>query len=177
MRKPFMLLPALGLLLGCGGGAGGSADRETAAAADQQTDTMASASTATADTDAALTWGPAPPGLPAGAQVAVVSGDPTKAGPFTIRVDMPAEYTIRPHHHPASEELRLLEGTLHYGHGAKWDQKGMKAMATGEPVTLGAKEPHYLHAASRVVLEVQSTGPFEITYVDPKEDPRKTSTP
>ncbi len=90
---------------------------------------------------------------------------------------MPPDYVIRPHHHPTSEELRLVEGTVHLGHGAKWDDQAMKAMATDKPVTMGAKEPHYLHAASRVVLEVQSTGPFAITYVDPKDDPRTGSTP
>src|SRR5687768_13169459 len=112
MRITFKLLTAVGLLLGCGGGADRTADREPAAAADQpQTDTMASASTARADTasDGSLTWGPSPPGLPAGARVALVSGDPAKAGPFTIRVDMPPDYAIRPHRHPTSEELRLLE--------------------------------------------------------------------
>jgi hypothetical protein len=177
MRTTFMLLAALGLLPACGGGADRTADREPGAAADQpQTDTMA---TATADTasEGGLTWGPAPPGLPTGSRAAVVSGDPTKAGPFTIRVDMPPDYAIRPHYHPTSEELRLIEGTLHLGHGTKWDEKAMKAMAPDKPVTIGVKEPHYLHAASRVVLEVQSTGPFAITYVDPKDDPRTGSTP
>jgi hypothetical protein len=178
MRTAFMLLPALGLLLGCGDGPDRTADREAGAADQPTTDTMASAATATTDTagDAGLNWGPAPPGIPAGAKVAVVSGDPGKAGPFTIRVDMPPDYTIRPHHHPRSEELSLLEGTLHLGQGAKWDEKAMKAMAAGQPVTIGPKEPHFLHAASRVVLEVQSTGPFAITYVNPKDDPRTGST-
>ena len=169
MRTMIKLLPALALLLGCGGGAE-TADREASAAANQP-------ATADTATDAGLTWGPSPPGLPAGAQVAVVSGDPTKAGPFTIRVDMPPDYAVRPHHHPTSEELRLVEGTLHLGHGPKWNQPAMKSMATSEPVTLAPKEPHSLHAASRVVLEVQGTGPFAITYVDPKDDPRTTSTP
>jgi hypothetical protein len=179
MRTRFMLLPAVGILLGCGGGADRTADREAGAAADQPgTDTMASASAATADTaSGGLTWGPAPPSLPAGAKFAVVSGDPGKAGPFTIRVDMPPEYVIRPHHHPTSEELRLVQGTLHYGHGAKWDSKAMKTMEPGNPVKLGAKQPHYLHAASRVVMEVQSTGPFAVTYVDPKDDPRTGAKP
>ena len=31
-----------------------------------------------------LQWGEPPPGLPAGAKVAVLNGDPTKAGPFTV---------------------------------------------------------------------------------------------
>ena len=179
MRNTFMLLTAFGLVSGCGGGADRT-DREAEAAAGQPpTDTMAPASTATADTanDGGLTWGPVPPGLPAGARAAVVSGDPTKAGPFTVRVDMPPDYAIRPHHHPTSEQLRLLEGTLHLGHGAKWEEQGMKAMAADQPVTIAAKKPHFLHAASRVVLEVQSTGPFAITYVNSKDDPRKGSTP
>lgn len=180
MRTTFMLSAGLGLLLGCGGGADRTTDRETGAAADQPgTDTLASASTATVDTasDGGLTWGAAPAGLPAGARVAVVSGDPAKAGPYTVRVDMPPDYTVRPHHHPTSEELRLLEGTLHLGHGEKWDEQAMKGMAADKPVTIGAKEPHFLHAASRVVLEVRSTGPFAITYLDPKDDPRTGSTP
>jgi hypothetical protein len=180
MRITFMLLAALGLLFGCGGGADRTADREPGAAAGQpQTDTMASASTATADTGSGggLTWGPAPPGLSAGARVAVVSGDPAKAGPFTIRVELPPDYAIRPHYHPTSEELRVLEGTVHLGHGGKWDEKAMKAVATNKPVTMAAKEPHFLHAASPVVLEVRSTGPFAITYVNSKDDPRTNSTP
>ena len=179
MHTTFMLLPALGLLLACGGESGRRGDRDAGAAAGQTaTDTMGSASTATTDTagDGGLEWGPAPPGLPTGARVAVISGDPAKAGPFTVRVDMPPEYAIRPHHHPTGEELRLIDGTLHLGHGSKWDEKTMKAMAAGQPVTLGPKEPHFLHAASRVVMEVQSTGPFAITYVDPKDDPRAAST-
>lgn len=180
MRTTFMPLAALSLLLGCGSGADRMADREPGAAADQPTtDTMESAATAPADTASSggLTWGPAPPGLPAGARGAVVSGDPTKAGPFTVRLEMPADYAIRPHHHPTSETLRLLEGTLHMGHAAKWDEKAMKAMAPNNPVTIGAKEPHFIHAASRVIVEVQSTGPFAITYVDPKDDPRTGTTP
>jgi hypothetical protein len=178
MRSALILSSALGLLLGCGRGADRTADR--GAAADQtSTDTMVSASTATGDSsnDGGLTWGPAPPGLPAGAKVAVVSGDPGKAGPFTVRVDMPPDYAIRPHFHPTGETLRVLEGTVHLGHGAKWNEQAMKEMATNTPVTLGPKEPHFLHAGSHVVLEVQSTGPFAITYVASKDDPRSSSKP
>jgi mannose-6-phosphate isomerase-like protein (cupin superfamily) len=180
MRNTFMLLSALGLLLGCGGGQDRSAEGEAGAMGDQPTtDTMASTSTASTDTagDAGLTWGPAPPALPSGAKVAVVSGDPSKAGPFTIRIDMPPDYAVRPHHHPTVEELRVIEGTFHLGHGPKWDEKAFEAVAPDQLVSIQAKQPHFVHAASRVLIEVKSTGPFEFTYVDPKDDPRKGSTP
>ena len=175
MRTTFMSLSAVILVLGCGGRSDRAPNGETAAAADQsRTDTMSPASTAPADSasTAGLNWGPAPPALPTGARVAVVSGDPAKAGPFTIRIDMPPDYAVRPHSHPTSEKLTVLEGTLHVGHGSKWDDKAMKEAPAGTPVTMAAKEPHYVHAASRVLLEVQSTGPFVITYVNPKDDPR-----
>jgi hypothetical protein len=175
MRTTLMSLAAVILALGCGGRSDRTPDRETAAAADQsRTDTMSSASTAPADSASTdrLNWGPAPPALPAGARVAVVSGDPAKAGPFTIRIDMPPDYAVRPHYHPTTERISVLESTLHLGHGSKWDQQVMKEVPNGAPVTIAAKEPHFVHAASRALLEVQSTGPFVITYVNPKDDPR-----
>src|SRR2546425_5338844 len=44
-----------------------------------------------------LQWGPAPASFPAGAKMAVVSGDPSQAGPFTIPLAMPDGYRIPPH--------------------------------------------------------------------------------
>src|SRR6266404_4169872 len=52
-----------------------------------------------------LKWGDMPPGLPAGAKMAVLNGDPTKAGPFTVRMQATAGYKIQPHIHPTAERL------------------------------------------------------------------------
>src|SRR5215203_1260205 len=35
----------------------------------------------------ALKWGPAPPVLPKGGEMAVLAGDPNKAGPFVVRLN------------------------------------------------------------------------------------------
>ena len=43
---------------------------------------------------AQLQWGDAPPALEKGAQVAVLSGDPGKAGPFVIRLKAPAGFKV-----------------------------------------------------------------------------------
>ena len=52
-------------------------------------------------------------GLPAGAKIAVVKGDPSKAGEFTVLVKMPANYAVPPHHHPTDEVVRVMgAGTL-----------------------------------------------------------------
>src|SRR5437016_9043785 len=67
----------------------------------------------------ALKWGPAPPGLPPGAQVAVVTGDPSKDGPYVVRAKLPAGYRIMPHTHPTDENVTVLSGTFHIGMGGR----------------------------------------------------------
>ena len=56
----------------------------------------------------ALKWGPAPASLPPGAQLAVVTGDPGKDGPYVIRARLPAGYKIPPHTHPTAENVTVL---------------------------------------------------------------------
>jgi len=55
---------------------------------------------APAEKPAGLHWGPAPAVFPMGARMAVVSGDPSKAGLFTVQLAMPSGYKIAPHFHP-----------------------------------------------------------------------------
>jgi hypothetical protein len=47
----------------------------------------------------AVKWGDAPPSLPAGAQWAVLEGDPAQAGPFAFRVQVPAGSKMPPRRH------------------------------------------------------------------------------
>jgi hypothetical protein len=119
-------------------------------------------------------WGPAPPFLPTGARAAVLEGDPGKPGPFRIRLDMPDGYEIRPHHHPMSEHIKVVKGNLWIGRGKEWDDEQLFPHALGDTAELAAKESHYVRATLRTVIEVRSTGPFEITYINPADDPRKT---
>src|SRR5688572_20600935 len=64
-----------------------------------------------------MTWGDGPPSLPPGAKVAVLQGDPTKPGPFTIRARMPAGYKIPAHWHPTDENITVISGLFNMGMG------------------------------------------------------------
>src|SRR5262245_15032856 len=66
-----------------------------------------------------LKWGDPPPVLQAGAQLAVLSGNPNGAGPFAIRLKMPDGYKIMPHWHPTQENVTVLSGEFHVGMGDK----------------------------------------------------------
>jgi len=122
-----------------------------------------------------LKWTDAPPGLPSGAKIAVVSGDPGKAGDFKIRIKMPADYAVAPHHHPTDEVVRVKSGTLNYGMGEKVDKGNAGQLSDPKThVTMQAGMNHWVFTTAPAEIEVSGMGPFQIIYADPKDDPRGT---
>jgi quercetin dioxygenase-like cupin family protein len=63
----------------------------------------------------AIEWKAAPPSLPAGAQAAVLYGDPAKEGLFAMRLKLPKGYHIPPHTHPKPEVVTVISGTARLG--------------------------------------------------------------
>ncbi len=123
-----------------------------------------------------LQWGKAPPGLPEGAEVAVLKGDPTKPGPYTVRVRMPDGYRVPPHSHPTDERLVVLSGVLLVAHGPNMRTSGPATLEAGAKLELAGGTPHSVTARGATIIEIESTGPFEITYLNQADDPRKTGT-
>ena len=80
---------------------------------------------------AELKWGDAPPGLPPGAKMAVLDGDPTTKGSFTVRLQAPDGYKVPPHTHPTTERITVLSGTFYLGMGDKFDEAAGREMAVG----------------------------------------------
>lgn len=118
-------------------------------------------------------WSPAPSMLPEGAEFTVVEGDPTQSGPFTLQLKMPDGYKVPPHWHPTDERLTLVQGTLAMGMGEKWSDDDMKSMTAGSFVLLPKQHPHYVVAKGTAVVQVQAEGPFDLTYINPSDDPRR----
>ena len=121
-----------------------------------------------------LTWGPAPPGLPAGAQLAVLEGDPSKAGAnFAFRAKLPDGYRVPAHWHPTDERIVVLQGTLGMGTGEKFDPAAGHELPAGSYSVMPAGVRHFVWAKGETVIQVSGIGPFEITYVNSADDPRK----
>ena len=120
-----------------------------------------------------IKWGPAPPFVPPGMEVAVMSGDPSKEGPFSIRMRAPANYVFPPHSTPAAETITVLSGLLYIGVGDTFDRTKAKRMAVGSFVELPGKISHYSWNPSEVIVEVHSVGPSPVTYANPADDPSK----
>jgi len=119
-----------------------------------------------------LKWGDAPPGMPSGMRAAVVSGDPTKAEPYVLRAQMPANYRIPPHWHPTTENVTVLSGTVALGMGETFDEKAMQDLPAGGFTAVPAEMKHFFISKTASTIQVHGIGPFGITYLNPADDPR-----
>ena len=117
-------------------------------------------------------WGPAPPILPAGAQIAVLEGNPAEKGPIVMRLKLPANYNIPAHWHSMTERLTVLSGSFHVGMGDKLDRKTTQTLEPGGYVTLPANMHHFAWTSAPTVVQINLEGPFDIFYVNPADNPQ-----
>jgi quercetin dioxygenase-like cupin family protein len=120
-----------------------------------------------------IKWSPAPPSLPAGAQAAVLYGDPGKDGQFALRLKLPKGYAIAPHTHPKPEIVTVISGTFRLGMGERADASKGQPLAAGSFFALHPGMAHFAFADEDTVVQLNSTGPWTLVYVNPNDDPRK----
>jgi len=119
-------------------------------------------------------FGPAPPFLPPGAQLAVLEGDPmASTGDFTIRLKMPDGYKVAPHTHPNRENVTVLSGTLRVGMGDKFDDAHMMSFPAGSFAYLDPDMHHYAMSSGETVIQIHGMSPAKFNYIDPAYDPSK----
>lgn len=122
-----------------------------------------------------VAWSAGPPSLPAGAKAAVLEGDPTKKGPFTMRLSFPDGYRIPPHSHPAVERVTVIKGTFRVGMGDRFDASALTALPAGTFAALQPETRHFAQAKGTTIVQLNGTGPWRLTYVNPADDPRKAT--
>lgn len=120
----------------------------------------------------AAKWGPAPPMLPPGAQIAVLAGDPTKAVPYTVRLKFPANYDIPAHSHPEDEHVVVVSGELFVQMGTKLGRKAGMGLGVGGFALMPANANHFAYTKTETTIVLYGQGPVEFKYVNPGDDPR-----
>ena len=108
-----------------------------------------------------------------GAKMAVLQGDPSKAGVYTVRLKAGDGYKIAPHFHPTTENVTVISGVFNIGAGDKMDTASTTALVPGGFASLPAKMHHYAWFKGETEVQVHGVGPFKLTYVNPKDDPTK----
>ena len=114
------------------------------------------------------------PSIGPGAKTAVIHGDPKSSGPFVMRLKLPPKTTIGVHTHPATENVTILSGTLYFAASDKLDRKAAKAFGPGSYFSIAQGKPMFAYAGDKeVTLQLHGTGPWGITYLEPKEGAAK----
>lgn len=121
-----------------------------------------------------IPWGPPPPFLAAGAQLAVIEGNPAAStGDFTVRLKMPDGYRIAPHWHPQRENVTVLSGTFKVGMGDTFDKDKMATFPAGSFAYLDPEMHHYAMACGEVIVQIHGAAPLQVNYVNAGDDPSK----
>jgi len=119
-------------------------------------------------------FGPVPPFIPPGAQLAVLEGDPlASSGDYTVRLKMPDGYRIPPHWHPKRENVTVISGTFKVGMGDQFQEASLASFPPGSFAYLDPDMHHYAEATGKVVVQIHGMAPVQFNYVNPKDDPSR----
>jgi quercetin dioxygenase-like cupin family protein len=117
-------------------------------------------------------WRPFP-AFPPSVRLAVVVGEPSKTGPYTIRVMVPSGVKLMPHKHPEDRVYTVISGVFYIGLGSRFEEELLQTYPPGAVVVLPGGTSHFHWAKSGAyVTQVSAMGPLGLDYLDPKDDPR-----
>jgi quercetin dioxygenase-like cupin family protein len=119
-----------------------------------------------------MQWRDGPDSLPAGARMVLLHGDPSREGPFAIRVEMPPNYRIPLHTHPKNEHVTVLRGMLILSMEGGSDEG--ERLGEGSFFMMPAGMRHEARAGDqKSVIQLHGIGPWDIIYINPDDDPRR----
>jgi len=97
----------------------------------------------------------------------VLSGDPNKAGLYTIRLVIAPHTLIKPHHHRDDRVATVVSGLWYIGYGAERDVGALKALPPGSFYTEPAGVTHFAGTEDQpAVVDITGIGPSDTVYVD-----------
>ena len=122
-----------------------------------------------------IDWKPFP-AFPPSIRLAVVVGQPSEPGPYTIRVKVPHGEKLMPHKHPEDRVYTVISGIFHIGLGDEFDASKLEAYPPGAVIILPGNTPHFHWAkSSEYVTQVTAMGPLGLEYLSAKDDPRNNN--
>jgi len=119
-----------------------------------------------------IEWKPFP-AFPPSVRLAVVVGQPSQVGPYTIRVRVPRDVKLMPHKHPEDRVYTVISGVFYIGLGDQFDADKLQAYPPGSVIVLPGNTHHFHWAkAGEYITQVTAIGPLGLEYVSAIDDPR-----
>lgn len=114
--------------------------------------------------------------FPPSVRLAIVVGEPSRDGLYTIRVKVPDGVKLMPHRHPEDRTYTVISGIFYIGLGESFDAEQLHAYPPGAVIVLPGNTSHFHWARSgEYVTQVTAIGPLGLEYVNAKDDPRDQS--
>ena len=113
-----------------------------------------------------------PASLAKGAEYSVLYGDPGGDGVFAMRLRLPDGFHIAPHVHSQPEIVTVISGTFRIGMGEEANPDTATALEPGGFFAYPPGMAHYAYAEGETVVQLNSSGPWTITYIQDDDDPR-----
>lgn len=117
-----------------------------------------------------IDWQPGPASVEEGIEVAVLEGNPSESGVFTLRLKIPDGGFIAPHWHPNVERVTVISGDFLLGSGETLDRSATQRLGPGSYTSMPPEMTHFAIADGETVIQLTSVGPWVINYVNPLED-------
>jgi quercetin dioxygenase-like cupin family protein len=117
----------------------------------------ASAADAVIETPKQLKWADAPQ-FGKGVQTAVLAGDPSKEGPYVMRIKFPAGAMVPAHTHDKAENVTVISGTFGLGMGKQADKTKGQKLPAGSFFRIDPQTPHFAWESDAIV-QVNGMGP------------------
>jgi hypothetical protein len=122
--------------------------------------------------DEDIQWKPFP-AFPHSVRLAVIVGNPSAPGPYTIRVKVPHGVKLMPHKHPEDRVYTVISGVFYIGLGDQFDADKLQAYPTGSVIVLPGSTYHFHWAkSSGYITQVTAIGPLGLDYFNAEDDPR-----
>jgi quercetin dioxygenase-like cupin family protein len=104
-----------------------------------------------------------------GIKMAVIAGDPSKPGPYVIRVVFPPGIMSAPHYHPEDRHVTVMQGTWLAGKDDTWDPASTQPLKAGSYMQHPAGAVHYDGGGSEgAVVQIMGIGPSSTTFLFPQ---------
>jgi quercetin dioxygenase-like cupin family protein len=106
-----------------------------------------------------------------GIRTTILTGDPAKAGPYTIRLSIPANTKIPAHTHRDDRTAIVISGVWYFGYGRLADKTAEKALTVGSFYSEPAGVAHFAETgADPVVVYITGVGPSDTIYIETRDD-------
>jgi len=97
--------------------------------------------------------------------VEVLYGDPEKPGePFVMRIRELPGGIIPPHKHPVDENITVVQGTLYFAVGEKYDRSAMTELKAGGYAFIPKGRTMFGWTPEAAIVQVHGVGPFHIHW-------------